>query len=126
LAESDETNNAASSTVTCQVTAADLTVSSVYFNGDTGWKVFADVANIGSDSAPATQTQIAQDGQSPVLLATPALAGGETTTVSVDCPYGSLATATATADAGNAVTEANEANNSASGSGGTGGRCRYP
>lgn len=126
LAESDETNNAATAGVTCQLTQADLTVTSVYFNGDAGWKIFAVVANVGSDAAPATQTQVAQSGQPVVNVATPALASGATTTISVDCQYGSTASATVTADIGNAVAESNEANNSASGSGGTGGTCRYP
>ncbi len=76
-----------------------------------------------------------QAGQFDELVATPALAAGETTTVRLDRQYGQYNSASVTADATGVVEETDEENNAASGAGtpstssgmpGDSGRCRYP
>jgi hypothetical protein len=107
----------------------DLVIDQMYINGDAGWRIFADVRNAGSADAPATVTQITPVGQPAVLVDTPALPAGATTTVSADClPYGTLAQGDGVADATNLVDEIDETNNTGStGTGwGTNGTCRYP
>ena len=92
--------------------------------------IFAEVRNAGSADAPATMTRFlsTEPGQFDVLVATPALAAGQTTTVRLDRQYGQYNGASVTADGNGQVAESDEANNSASGAGtpSTNGRCRYP
>ncbi len=106
---------------------ADLVVDRLWLTSDTGWLWNATVRNAGAAAAPATKTAIAQQDLADVLVDTPALAAGASVTVTVSCPYGSLSTGTARADATALVDESDETNNSrASEPGGVGGRCRYP
>jgi subtilase family serine protease len=99
--------------------------------------ILADVRNAGSAEAPATTTRFlsSQPGQFDQLIATPALAAGQTTTVRVAREYGDYNRATVTADAGNLIAETDETNNTGSGSGSpstsaigeeNSARCRYP
>jgi hypothetical protein len=106
----------------------DLVVDRVYLQSEAGWEWNVDVRNAGTADAPATQTSVTLAAGGEVPVATPALAAGATTTVKTECPYGSIADATARADATGAVDEADETNNERASDpgGGTGGRCRYP
>jgi hypothetical protein len=106
---------------------ADLVVDRLFLTSDTGWLWNIVVHNVGAADAPASQTALSQGGPD-VLVATPALAAGTSTTITTECPYGSLATGTARADAANVVDESSEDNNGVSSDPGigTGGRCRYP
>ena len=108
-------------------TAPDLVIERLYINSDAGWRIYADVRNIGDADAVASMTVITQEGHAPVQVATRALAPGEMETVSIQCVYASPGTATAQADGTSVVTESDEANNEASVSGqGISGQCRYP
>lgn len=111
----------------------DLVVSRVY--GDTSTPenqcdIFAEVRNDGAAGAPATMTRFlsAVPGAFDQLVATPALAAGQTATVRFARQYGDYNTASVTADGDSQVTESNEANNTTSGFGlpSTGDRCRDP
>lgn len=107
--------------------APDLVIERVYINSDEGWRIYVDVRNIGDADAVASTTVITQEGQAPVQVATRALTPGEMETVSIDCAYAGLASATAQADGTGAVSESNEGNNQGSISGaGISGHCRYP
>jgi hypothetical protein len=113
---------------------SDLVIARVYggdyYTGTYQCIIFADVHNAGGGPAPATMTRFlsTQPGQFDVLVATPALAAGETTTVRLDRQYGQWNAASVTADAAGLVVESDEANNTASGAGvpSIEGRCRYP
>lgn len=104
----------------------DLVIERVYIVEEGGWRIWADVRNVGDTDAGASTTVIIQDGQAPVEVATPPLAPGAMTSVSIQCVYAGLGSATARADSSGSVHERNETNNEASGSGGTSGHCRYP
>jgi hypothetical protein len=113
----------------------DLVVDRVYSDypavPDDICDILADVHNVGSGAAPATMTRFVDNAATPTfdqLVATPALAPGETATVKLERAYGQNNSATVTADGQNAVTESNEANNSASGSGSpsTNANCHFP
>ena len=118
----------------------DLVVARVYGDDSTAENqcdILADVRNAGSADAPASMTRFLSDqaGQFDELVATPALAAGETTTVRLDRQYGQYNSASVTADATGVVEETDEGNNAASGAGtpstssgmpGDSGRCRYP
>ena len=116
----------------------DLVISRVYGDAATAFcDILADVRNAGSAEAPATTTEFlsSQPGQFDELIATPALAAGQTTTVRVDREYGDYNRATVTADAGNLIAETDETNNTGFGSGSptlldtaeqNSARCRYP
>ncbi len=73
-----------------------------------------------------TRFQGTEPGQFDELIATPALAAGQTTTVRLARLYGDYNVASVTADATNLVAESDEANNTNSGFGrpSAGGRCR--
>jgi hypothetical protein len=118
----------------------DLVIARVYGDDTTAENlcdILADVRNAGSAEAPATTTRFlsSQAGQFDQLIATPALAAGQTTTVRVAREYGDYNRATVTADAGNLIAETDETNNTGSGSGSpstsaigeeNSARCRYP
>ncbi len=139
VTESDETNNGASATVSCLVAPppqADLVVTQVYGDqSSTSCTIFADVQNIGTAPAPATETGFSDAASPPAdgtgfntLVATPALAPGQSTTVSFARSYGQDNTAVVTADATQLVAESDENNNSNTGSGfpSTNNNCHYP
>jgi len=99
--------------------------------------IFADVRNAGVAEAPATVTRFlsVEPGQFDELIATPALAAGQTTTVRLAREYGQYNGASVTADATSLVAETDEANNTTPGAGVPSisatpqpntGRCRYP
>ncbi len=105
----------------------DLLIARIFLTSSEGWTWNVVVRNEGAGTAPAAQTGLSRAGGPELLLATPALAPGESVTVQAECPYGSLGNATARADAEGVIAEENEDNNSLSYTGGgTGGRCRYP
>ena len=112
----------------------DLVISRVYggdyYTGENQCVIFADVRNAGVAAAPATMTRFLSTppGQFDELIATSALAAGQTTTVRLDRQYGQHNVASVTADATNLVVESDEANNTTSGAGvpSIEGRCRYP
>lgn len=93
-----------------------------------GWQWKVDVRGAGDAPAPASLTGLSRAGGPEILIDTPALAPGESMTVTAECQPGSLATATARADAGSAVDESDEGNNTrcSDPDQGIGGRCRYP
>jgi hypothetical protein len=86
------------------------------------------VRNAGSAAAPASRlavniTRSADDAHGETVLDVPALAAGQSTTVSTPCnPYASDM-ATAIADPSGAIAESDETNNALSA---TGQPCRYP
>jgi len=113
----------------------DLVVDRVYSNypdvPNDFCDVLADVRNAGPGPAPATMTRFLDNAAPPTfdqLVATPALAPGETTTVRLERDYGQNNSATVTADAQNVATETDEGNNSASGNGNPSinGNCHFP
>jgi len=100
----------------------DLVVSRVYGDASTPGNecdIFAEVRNDGAAGAPATMTRFlsTEPGQFDQLVATPALAPGQTTTVKFERQQADYNTASVTADGDSQVTESNEANNTTSGSG---------
>jgi hypothetical protein len=104
----------------------DLVIDRLYMNGDAGWRIYAEVRNIGDAPAEASVTLITQEGQSGIQVATPALEPGAVVTVSAECAYGGVAAATAFADSTGSIAEHNEGNNEAVAPlGGVGGLCRY-
>jgi len=106
----------------------DLVIDRVFLTSANGWEWNVVVRNAESAAAGASLTGISRAGGPEVLLETPALAPGASVTVKTECYYGSLADATARADATDAVAESDETNNARASDpgGGTGGRCRYP
>ena len=105
----------------------DLIVNRVSIVENDGWFISAEIRNDGTATAGASKTQFNQEGQPAILVDTPALAPGESTTVTATCVYGGLGNAVVTADVSGLVTESNETNNTGTVTGGgTGGRCRYP
>ncbi len=118
----------------------DLVISRVYGDDTTAENlcdIFADVRNAGVAEAPATVTRFlsVEPGQFDELIATPALAAGQTTTVRLAREYGQYNGASVTADATSLVAETDEANNITPGAGVPSisatpqpntGRCRYP
>ena len=84
----------------------------------------------GGAPAPASSTGLSRAGGPEILIDTPGLAPGESTTVKAECQYGSFATAIARADAGSVVDESDEDNNSRDSEPdqglGSPGRCRLP
>ncbi len=106
----------------------DLVVDRVYAASEESWMWVVDVRNAGYGAAPASQTGLTRFGADEALIDTPALAPGESATVKTACPYGSIAEATARADAAGAVDESDEGNNDGASQPpqGVGGRCRYP
>jgi hypothetical protein len=116
-----------------QTVPPDLVVSRVYGDDSTyenQCDIFAEVRNASSVDAPATMTRFVstEPGQFDALVATPALAPGQTTTVRFDRQYGQYNGASVSADGTSVVTESDEANNTATGAGTPHvvGRCRYP
>ena len=114
---------------------SDLVVNRMFSVAGDCCDVNVELTNRGTADAPASKTEIVQEGQAPVLVDTPALAPGQTTTVTINCVYAGLGSFTARADAGGVVQEADETNNGGSLQMGTGGpdatgaivyRCRYP
>jgi hypothetical protein len=107
---------------------ADLVIDRIYVDSARGWAWYIEVRNAGNASAPASRTGITQPDVAERLIDTPPLAAGESVTVTIECPYGSLGEATVRADATNGVDESNEANNerATDRQWGTNGRCRYP
>ena len=115
------------STVSGSELAPDLVIERVYINSDEGWKIYADVRNVGEADAAASKTEIIQEGQDPVQVDTPPLLPGEMTTLSIECVYAGPDSAIARADATGLVAESDEGNNQGSVSGGgISGACRYP
>ena len=102
-------------------------IDTIYLTSATGWEWKVVVRNVGNAGAGASVTGVTRAGQE-VLVGTPALAPGASVTVRTECPYGSLANATARADATNVLAESNEADNNGASApgGGTNGRCRHP
>lgn len=127
IAEATESDNARTATIDCPG-KPDLVVDRVFLTSATSWLWNVQIRNAGDGAAPPTKTALSQPLQAQVLIDTPALAPGASVTVTIACPYGSLAEATAQADASNLAEEREEANNArASDLGiGVGGRCRWP
>ncbi len=106
----------------------DLVIDRVYTTIDPSLEWNVEVRNAGDAAAPATSTGLSRAGGEEILIDTPGLAPGESDTVKAECQFGSIATATARADAAGVVDESDEDNNSRDSDPdqGIGGRCRYP
>ena len=104
-------------------------IDRLYTTSETGWEWNVDVRNAGQATAAASSTGLKRSCcLDELLIATPQLAPGESVTVTAECPQGSMAQATARADATNVVPEMDEDNNQRASVPGEGvdGRCRYP
>ena len=102
-------------------------IGNVYLTSATGWTWNIVVSNAGVADAGVSQTRLVTASGLTVFLDTPALAAGDSVTLTTECPYGSIGQATATADATEVLQESDETNNVfTSELDGTVGRCRYP
>lgn len=111
---------------------ADLVIDRVFLTQTTstqsGWVWNIIVRNAGDAGAGESKTGFTESGAQEVLIATPALAAGESFTHQVDCRVQAPAEASARADATGVVAESNESDNgrTADPGGGSNGTCTPP